>query len=133
MPCSMLVRGEVVKVTSGKQTPWEHTSLLGSVYLKQEAPKAAEVKPAERVAALDSSVEVAFWNSVQGTSAVVELQTYLDRYPTGAYADLARIRIEALRAAEATKKAEQARLADEARKAERSAQDRGEGGRGPQG
>jgi uncharacterized caspase-like protein len=111
------VRGDVVKVTGGKQTPWEHTSLLGSVYLKQEAPK-AEVKPAEKVAGLDSSVEVAFWNSVQGTSAVVELQTYLDRYPTGAYADLARIRIEALRAAEATKKAEQARLAEDARKAD---------------
>ena len=35
------VRGEVVRVTNGKQVPWEHTSLLGPVVLNAAAATAA--------------------------------------------------------------------------------------------
>lgn len=43
-----------------------------------------------------SSVEQSYWESVGGSSDPAELQTYLDRYPEGKYAGLARKRIAAL-------------------------------------
>lgn len=37
-----VVRGEVVKRTSGLQVPWEHTSLVGQVFFKPALPKPAD-------------------------------------------------------------------------------------------
>ena len=37
-----MVRGHVVKNTNGKQVPWEHTSLVGSVYFKPQSSIATE-------------------------------------------------------------------------------------------
>lgn len=45
------------------------------------------------------SVEVAFWESVRDTKNPVELQAYLDQYPNGVFASLARTRLAALRSA----------------------------------
>ena len=41
--------------------------------------------------------EIAFWKSVQNTKNPAELQAYLDAYPQGRFAALARVRIAALR------------------------------------
>jgi peptidoglycan hydrolase-like protein with peptidoglycan-binding domain len=43
--------------------------------------------------------EVVFWESVQNRGSVVELQAYLQRYPNGLFADLARARIAELETA----------------------------------
>ncbi len=56
--------------------------------------------------------EVVFWESVRNSTNRAELEAYLAKYPEGAFAPLARARIEALAAAEAK------RLADAKRSAE---------------
>jgi hypothetical protein len=40
--------------------------------------------------------EIAFWESIKDSKSPAELQTYLDAYPNGTFAALARIRIKAL-------------------------------------
>ncbi len=44
----------------------------------------------------DALVEVSFWESVRGSSNPAELQAYLDQYPNGKFAVLARARLAAL-------------------------------------
>lgn len=90
------VRNEVLKVTAGKQVPWEHTSLTGQVYLKAsqgQAPAATGSVPSSQ----DRETELAFWNSVKESKSVAVLETYLERYPDGAFANLARVLIAQIR------------------------------------
>jgi len=56
-----------------------------------------EDEDAEREAA---DVELAFWNSVQASDDDEEYRIYLQRYPDGAFADLAKARLEGISSAE---------------------------------
>ena len=49
-----------------------------------------------------TETELLFWESVKNSQYPEELQAYLDRYPDGAFADLARIRLKRLSGPEAT-------------------------------
>jgi hypothetical protein len=90
------VRNDVLKVTDGKQVPWEHTSLTGQVYLKPNvetlSPGAAS-PPAGATPNYDRELEISFWNSVKDSRSPALLQTYLERYPNGTFAGLARAMI----------------------------------------
>ncbi|HEV7462323.1 MAG TPA: hypothetical protein VGN85_00180 [Methyloceanibacter sp.] len=44
----------------------------------------------------DSAIELAFWNTVKDPKDPAILQTYLDRYPNGAFAGLARVMMDRL-------------------------------------
>src|SRR5262249_14178451 len=44
----------------------------------------------------EPAIEIAFWNTVKDTSDPAILQTYLDRYPNGAFAGLARVMMDKL-------------------------------------
>lgn len=44
----------------------------------------------------ETAIELTFWNSVKDTKDPAILQTYLDRYPNGAFAGLARVMMERL-------------------------------------
>lgn len=58
---------------------------------------AAALPPAAEPAAGDSiAVELAFWETVKDTAGPSELAAYLERYPDGAFATLAKARREAL-------------------------------------
>ena len=46
---------------------------------------------------LDTSAEITFWNSVKDSKNPAEIAAYLDKYPNGAFASLAKIRMESLR------------------------------------
>ncbi|PHP64773.1 hypothetical protein CSC94_22495 [Zhengella mangrovi] len=48
-----------------------------------------------------NSAEIAFWQSVESTKDATELEAYLEAYPNGSFAALARIRIEKLKAGSA--------------------------------
>jgi hypothetical protein len=50
-----------------------------------------------QVAHAQQNAEVIFWDSVKDSKNPAELQAYLDAYPSGTFAALARIRIDALR------------------------------------
>jgi eukaryotic-like serine/threonine-protein kinase len=76
------------------------------------APPAPERTPAQKPAAADprssakSDQEALFWESVRATSNPAELKAYLERYPQGTFAPLARARLDAIGAAEAKRAAE---------------------------
>jgi uncharacterized caspase-like protein len=82
------VRNDVLKATSGRQVPWEHTSLTGQVVLRAE-PKLGAAQGKD----YDKEMEIAYWNSVRDTKSVAALQAYLERYPRGTFAGLARAMI----------------------------------------
>ncbi len=94
------VRDSVISQTNGKQQPFIYGSLGGSeVMLKpgptQAAANAAAASPARQTgpAAPDSSVEVAFWNSIKDSGNPADFTAYLEQYPSGAFAPLARNRL----------------------------------------
>jgi hypothetical protein len=84
------VREGVSKDTEGKQIPWESSSLLGDFYFKV----AAAQQSSAALGQVDSTaVELAFWDSVKASSVPAEYAAYLEEYPQGRFAALARARI----------------------------------------
>jgi len=45
----------------------------------------------------DTSAEITFWNSVKDSRNPAEITAYLDKYPSGTFASLAKIRLESLK------------------------------------
>jgi hypothetical protein len=85
-------------------------SISSTLSLVQGNPSAIAANPPLRPAPVPAvasapppggarNVEVAFWECVRDTKNPVELQAYLDQYPNGVFASLARTRLAALRSA----------------------------------
>jgi uncharacterized caspase-like protein len=95
------VRREVLTATQGKQVPWDNSSLTGEVILKEAPKDEPKIDPAPEVKApqqSDSAIELAYWDSIKDSEDTRLLQTYLDQYPDGAFARLAQVKIELLKA-----------------------------------
>src|SRR5262249_2920044 len=73
------VRNEVIIATQGRQIPWEHSALTARFYFTLP-----------QVKSVTGEVELAFWNSVRDTDNPALLGAYLDRYPEGEFAPIAR-------------------------------------------
>ena len=102
------VRETVLAATGGKQEPSVYGSLSNkSAYLRPlptpsaEAPEVAQGKgqgdDLEQLTAERLQAERLYWESVKDSSDPAEIQTYLDQYPTGTYAALARVRLQRLK------------------------------------
>ena len=87
------VREGVSTETAQKQIPWESSSLLGDFYFKGAPPAGAPVAQTDATA-----LELAFWESVKNSNVAVEYQAYLEKYPSGQFAGLARSRLNTLQA-----------------------------------
>jgi hypothetical protein len=90
------VRNDVLQATDGRQVPWEHTSLTGQVYLKVALPNlsgAAHPPPPASSNNYDKEIELSYWSSVKDSKSPALIQSYLDRYPNGNFASLARAMI----------------------------------------
>ena len=85
------VRGAVLQATGGKQVPWDHSSLTGDFFF---VPRGQAVAPQPEAPAADR--ELAFWASVKDSRDPADFQAYLDQYPSGTFAALARNRLAAL-------------------------------------
>ena len=87
-------RARVVKETGGKQTPWESTSLVGDFYFQPVTQvgalteQSADTARSRQVAA----AEIPFWQSIKDSKSKADYQAYLDRYPNGEFAVLAKSR-----------------------------------------
>ncbi len=92
------VRAEVSRESKDQQTPWEASSLVGNFYFL--GPTTVAVTPtAPAQGAVDR--EALHWQSVKDSTNPAEVQSYLDQYPKGAFAGLARARLATLRQAPA--------------------------------
>jgi hypothetical protein len=85
------VRSAVLQTTGGKQVPWDHSSLTGDFFF---VPRGLVVAPQPQPTAPDR--ELAFWESVKDSRNPADFQAYLDQYPSGTFAALARNRLAAL-------------------------------------
>ncbi len=95
------VRAEVWEATKNQQLPWVNTSLIGeldlnpqpAVAVPQPPAAAAPPAPADRQA-----TENLLWESAERSHLAGDYQAYLDAFPTGVFAPIARNRIAALTA-----------------------------------
>ncbi len=78
------VRLEVLERTAERQIPWESSSLTGNFFFKQQT---------ETTSGQPKAGELAFWSSIQGSKNPVLFQSYLDRFPNGLFADVARVKV----------------------------------------
>jgi hypothetical protein len=88
------VRAEVWQTTKMKQLPWVNTSIIGEFDLN---PTPAVVVAASPPAAAESqSTENLLWESAQHSNLVADYKAYLDAFPSGVFAPMARNRIAVL-------------------------------------
>lgn len=92
------VRVQVLAVTREAQVPWEHSSLTGAFYFNPSSiADLKEISPGDQGPGTnDNRVELSYWDSINESRDPAAFQAYLDRYPTGNFADLARIKIREL-------------------------------------
>jgi uncharacterized caspase-like protein len=83
------VREAVVRASREAQVPWESSSLQGEFSF---VPAVASAR--DSAADVEAAAELAFWNSVQGTSRADDLRAYLRQYPRGRFATLAQSRLD---------------------------------------
>lgn len=104
------VRDSVISATNGQQEPYLSASLPSeAIYLvpPTPAPAAPEAAPVAEVAtptvvepATDTAaIEVSFWESIRDSDDVAVFDAYLAKYPNGAFAPIAAIRRDKLKAA----------------------------------
>ncbi len=98
-------RRKVLAVTKGKQTPWESSSLTGVFYFKQ---KPADLEANERRARGQASGlsaqqlrEVVAWRKAQDGRTGTIYKKFIEDYPSGIFAELARIKLSALQRGDA--------------------------------
>lgn len=108
------VRNDVRSATHGRQVPWEHSSLTAHFYFTDPASESqtkaaipkSQVPQAPAATNYDKEMEIAFWNAVKDSKSPAILKTYVDRFPNGTFANLARVMIENLQPPRGTATAE---------------------------
>jgi uncharacterized caspase-like protein len=125
------VKEAVLASTGGVQQPWESNGLGHRIYLTGPPASADPTLPVQPPAppqaregpTYEQQAELAIWSAVRESKDPAVLQVYLDKYPRGTFADLARQLIaqakreSEARQAEAAERAAQAQRAEAERKA----------------
>ncbi|WDZ78724.1 caspase family protein [Ensifer adhaerens] len=84
------VRRDVLAATGGKQVPWDNSSLTGEVVLK---PADGSQPAAAQEPATNQAAELAYWETIKDATDRDLFDAYLQQYPDGAFASLARAKI----------------------------------------
>ncbi len=87
------VRTGVLKDSAEQQMPWDSSSLIGDFFFR---PSTGQVP--ESAATGAAALELAFWNSVKDSNRAADFEAYLNRFPSGTFAELARNRLSAMNA-----------------------------------
>lgn len=88
-------RRKVLQQTQRKQTPWESSSLTGDFFFKQSG-KGSDSAPESASQDGQRLAELSYWESVKDSGDAKALKSYLERFPDGIFADLAKIKLESL-------------------------------------
>lgn len=92
------VRGEVqalAKTVGHKQRPAYYDELSSALVLQAAVPQAAKPEAAKPEAD-DAQFELAYWDTIKNEKDPKLFEAYLEQYPNGSFASLARLKIEAL-------------------------------------
>jgi branched-chain amino acid transport system substrate-binding protein len=90
------ISGDVYEATGRQQLPELSLSVIGEFYLRGR-PDAAVAAPAPAAPAFDPrAVELAYWESARNATSPEIVRSYLERYPQGTFALLARARLQEL-------------------------------------
>lgn len=92
------VREAVERETRKLQTPWDSSSLKGDFAFNVSGKPAMSAAPAAGGPSADITLQIEreFWVSVRDSNRADDIQAYLDKYPQGNFASLARNRLDAL-------------------------------------
>ena len=93
------VRANVVKKSNEAQMPWESSSLTGDFYFRGGGGGAVPPAAAPVLQTDGTTLELAFWDSADRGNTAADYTAYLNKYPNGQFAELARNRVERLSAA----------------------------------
>ncbi|MDX8507933.1 caspase family protein [Mesorhizobium captivum] len=112
------VRGEVTEATQGRQRPWHNASLGREVFLgkpaAEAAPVAAPVADAAKTTAAAAPAPVAseppsweveqrLWDEASKKNAIPFYEAYLEQFPNGRFATVAKLNIDQLKDPKANK------------------------------
>jgi len=91
---------EVEKRTGGQQTPWTSSSLRGDLVfnltVNVTVPPAQAAAPAQAASGGGGETEMLFWRSAQQSNRAEEYRAYLQQFPNGVFAGLAKLRVAEL-------------------------------------
>ena len=93
------VRARVLESTGGEQRPHEYASLLGEHYLRGAAGPGTVTAATAVSGEARAQQETVFWQSIAGSRNAADFEAYLEQFPNGVFARLARNRVAALGAA----------------------------------
>ena len=92
------VRAQVLGATAGQQRPHEYASLLNEHYLGGVSESGAGTAADNASAGVLAQQETVFWQSISGSQNPTDFQAYLEQFPNGVFARLARNRVAAFSA-----------------------------------
>src|SRR6185295_14299926 len=92
------VREGVERETRRLQTPWDSSSLKGDFVFNAAGAAKPGVAAAPGGPSADATLQMEreFWISVRDSSRPEDIRAYLDKYPSGNFASLARNKLDAL-------------------------------------
>jgi carboxyl-terminal processing protease len=97
------VRGKVMKATQDKQIPWDSSSLTAPFFFKpsqfntaSQTTAAPAPKPDANAAPASLEVEKTMWDGIKDSKEAGDYQAYLDQYPNGIFAQIAKSRMASL-------------------------------------
>jgi carboxyl-terminal processing protease len=94
------VRASVMAATDNNQVPWDSSSLTAPFFFKQASaqsntasPSAPTAKPAAAQSSANTERDKALWEGIKDSKFASDYQAYLDQYPNGIYAGVAKSRL----------------------------------------
>ncbi|RWB97475.1 caspase family protein [Mesorhizobium sp.] len=125
------VRGEVTAETDGRQRPWHNASLGREVFIGPQTPPPAAPAPQQSSTETPAApagtdargweIEQRVWDEASKRNTLAHYEAYLQQFPKGAFADLARLNIDQLKKPPITVGKAPAAVADTESDAPRSA------------
>ena len=90
----MRVRAEVMKQTGNKQVPWEASSLVGAFYFSGGSNETAATTATSKID--PAAFELSYWETIKNSQNADDFKAYLEKYPDGQFARLAKNKITSL-------------------------------------